>query len=440
MPADDRPAKSTNPPPARRWRRLFSALQERPYRRFAPGMIASITAVWMQRVAQDWLMLETTGSAALVGLLAVCQFGPMLVFGIWGGVIVDRYRTRSLLLITQGGMLAVCAALAIAAATMEQVSPVLLFAGALAIGMLAPVDQPARAVFVGELVGMRVLPNAIAMNSSIFQVGMTVGAAIGGSLLPISPALPFLASAVLAGYSFATILSIRTNTLHTRARVPRAKGQIVETLHYIRQSAAIFWTLFVMTFASLIGLNWSVLLSAMADRVFQTGGTGYGLYTAALSGGSFVGALIALSRVRVRLRSVFVWTSVFMGFKLLASFAQDSAVFVALIACAGAGMVLMWTAANTLLQSLSSPSIRGRVMSLYLLIAMGAQAVGGPLLGWVTEQWGARSGFVVSSGIPLLVTVASGIVLAWRMGGFRQFLSASRMTSAGGSDPQQQTG
>lgn len=423
MSADRRREPASLPPPARRWHRLFSSLQERPYRRFAPGLMASTTALWMQRVAQDWLMLETTGSSALVGLLAVFQFGPMLVFGIWGGIIVDRYKTKSLLLITQGGMLAVYAWLAIAVAVSGQVPAAVLFVAAAAIGWLAPIDQPARAVFVGELVGMRALPNAIAMNASIFQLGMTIGAAIGGSLLPVSPVLPFLGSVVLAVYSFGTILSIRTRTLHPRARAPRARGQVAETFRYVAAKPPILWTLFVVTFVSLIGLNWSVLLSAMADREFATGGTGYGLYTAALSVGSLVGAVIALSRVSVRLRSVYLATLLFMTCKLLASFAPNSVVFVVLIGLAGAGLVLMWTAANTLLQTLSSPSIRGRVLSLYMLIANGAQAFGGPLLGWITERWGARVGFAISGGVPLLATVVSGWLLASRRGGLREVIA-----------------
>ncbi len=192
------------------------------------------------------------------------------------------------------------------------------------------------------------------------------------------------------------------------------KGQIAEALRYCRRKPAIFWTLLLLVFVSLVGLNWPVLLTGMADRVFFSGAAGYGLYTSMVGAGALLGALLSLRRQTVSLRSVYLATALFMTLKLASSFAPEPISFVVLLALAAAGSILMWTAANTLLQFSSNRRIRGRVMSLYLLIAVGGQAFGGLLLGWIVEHAGPRVGMAVSGGIPLAACLVIGGVLALR--------------------------
>lgn len=391
---------------------MFRALQERGYRLFAGAQLSAMMGLWVQRVVQDWTVLELTGSAALVGFLILMQFGPNLLFGMWGGLIVDRGRTRRILLIAQIGATVVSVLLCIFAFA-GAMSAELIFASVLAMGLLSVLEMPARQVFVNELVSGRSLPNAISMNSTLFQTGTMLGPAIGGLLIPVGISWAFLIAAILQCTSVLLLLGIR-KTLHTRTPAPRSKGQIIEALRYCVGKPVIFWTLFLLLFVALIGLNWPVLLTSMADRVFESGGTGYGLYMSAVGVGALLGALLSLSRARVRLSSVYVSTIAFMLFKLLSGLVASQTVFVILIGLAGACSVLMWTAANTTLQSNSNHMIRGRVMSLYLLIAAGGQALGGPTLGWIVEHFGARWGMVISGGVPLIAALITGAVLLIR--------------------------
>lgn len=391
---------------------MFRALSERGYRLFAGAQMVSMIGLWVQRVVQDWTVLELTGSAALVGLLVLMQFGPNLLFGMWGGLIVDRSAVRRILLIVQVGATVVSVVLCVFAFT-GNMSAELIFASVLVMGVLSVLEMPARQVFVGELVSARSLPNAISMNATIFQTGTMLGPAIGGLLIPVGISWAFLIAALLQGSSVILLFAIRA-PLRPRTPAPRKKGQIIEALQYCRRKPQIFWTLFLLLFVALIGLNWPVLLTSMADRVFDSGGTGYGLYTSAVGLGAVLGALLSLQRSHVRLRSVYFSTIAFMVFKLVSAFVPSQTVFVILIALAGSCSVLMWTAANTTLQSHSNQMIRGRVMSLYILIAAGGQALGGPLLGVIIEQLGTRWGMALSGGIPLIAALTTGLFLAVR--------------------------
>ena len=391
---------------------MFRALSGRGYRYFAGAQMASMIGLWVQRVVQDWTVLQFTGSAALVGLLILMQFGPNLLLGMWGGLIVDRGNTRRLLMFAQAGATIVSVVLCIFAFS-GALSTELIFISVLAMGLLSVIEMPARQVFVNELVAGSALPNAISMNSTIFQTGTMLGPAIGGLLIPVGISWAFLVSAVLQCLSVVLLLGIR-ETLRPRTPAPRGKGQIIEALRYCLKKPAIFWTLFLLLFVSLIGLNWPVLLTSMADRVFESGGTGYGLYTSAVGVGALLGAVLSLQRRQVRLSSVYLSTIAFMVFKLVSGLVESQAVFVVLIALAGTCSVLMWTAANTTLQSSSNPMIRGRVMSLYLLIAAGGQALGGPTLGVIIEQLSPRWGMVLSGGVPLVAALVTGAVLLAR--------------------------
>lgn len=258
---------------------MFRALSERGYRLFAGAQMASMIGLWVQRVVQDWTVLELTGSAALVGMLVLMQFGPNLLFGMWGGLIVDRGAVRKILLIVQCGATVVSVVLCVFAFT-GNMSTELIFGSVLVMGVLSVLEMPARQVFVGELVSVRSLPNAISMNATIFQTGTMLGPAIGGLLIPVGISWAFLIAALLQGASVVLLFAISA-PLRPRVPAPRNKGQIVEALQYCRRKPQIFWTLFLLMFVALIGLNWPVLLTSMADRVFHSGGTGYGLYTSA---------------------------------------------------------------------------------------------------------------------------------------------------------------
>lgn len=412
MSGEPGPEPSEGPHGRRRIGNLFVSLTVPRYGIYASSQLASTIAIFIQRVVQDWVVFELTGNAALVGVLVMFQFGPTLLLGMWGGVLVDRRSTKTILIITQAGAAVIALALTVLAFT-QQLSAGLIFAAVGIVGCLQLVDQPARQVYVGEIVGSTHLPNAISLNSSIFQVGTMVGPAIGGLLIPLGSEWAFLSGSILALASL-VLLVVLGDPAHPRERAPRSRGQIREALLYCLRTPAIFWTLLVLIFVSLLGLNWPVLLTAMAERVFGTGGTGYGLYTSVVGAGAILGALLSLRRTSVRLRSVYINAVGFMAFKLLAGLVDSQALFVAALALAGCFNVLMWTASNTMLQSSSRRSIRGRVMSLYLLIAVGGQAIGAPVLGWIVEQLSPRWGMIISAGVPLIAALLIGTILAVR--------------------------
>lgn len=289
-----------------RWRDMINALRVRNYRFYSVGQLFSLTAIWMQRITQDWLLFELTGNVTAVGLLVMMQFGPILLFGLHGGLIVDRYQKRLLIIWAQIIVVVVGTALAILSFTgaMEAWH---IFALALVVGLVSVVDQPARQVFVSELVGPRLLRNAVSTNSAIFQVAALIGPALSGILLAtVGAGYAFAATAVGAVIGLSMLGLIRKSELVSFPTAPRKKGQLREALQYVRNKPVIFWTLCALFFVSGIGMNWSVLLAPFADAVFNAGASGYGSYNSSIAVGALIGAILSMRRVTVRLRTFFL--------------------------------------------------------------------------------------------------------------------------------------
>lgn len=408
-----------------RWRDAYSALRIRNYRIFASGQFVSATGLWTQRIAQDWLILELTGSITAVGIMMVLQFGPTLLFGMWGGVFVDRHTKRAIIVSSEAA--ACLAGAALAALTLTSTIEVWhVYALAGGLGFFAIVDQPARQVFVNELVPRETLRNAISTHSAILQLAGMAGPAAAGLLIVwIGTGWTFTVTVVASLISILSLSLLDTGSLVRTPRRPRAKGQIIEALRYARRRPAIFWTLTLLIFASTIGFGWPVLLAAMADQEFNSGAAGYGAYNAVVAAGALLGALLSMRRMNVRLRTVVGGVAAIAAFKLLAGFAPTELSLMLMIGCAGMWGVLMWTAANSLLQLSSNIVIRGRIMALYLLIGAGGQAIGGPLLGWICDVAGARVGMIVSGVVPLLAAGVIAIILA-RSGRLRPSIALRR--------------
>lgn len=392
-------------------RDMVSALTVRNYRIYAIAQILALTAVWTQRVAQDWILFQLTGNVSTVGFLVVMQFGPVLLFGMIGGVIVDRYSKRALILISQTVVVLAGAALAILAFT-DRLEAWHIFALAGLVGLCSVVDQPARQVFVSELVGRQLLSNAVSTNSAIFQTSALIGPAVAGIMLANwGGGWAFLVTAIGASLSLVLLILINTADLTQFPTAPRQKGQAREALAYVRRKPVIFWTLILLVFVAGIGMNWSVLLAPMAEHVFDSGAQGYGSYNSAIATGALIGAILSMRRMGVRLRTFYTAVIGFTSLKLASAFMPLEWAFMATIALAGLWSVLMWTAANALIQTSSNMLIRGRVMSIYLLISVGGQALGGPLLGTLVDLWGARVGLIISGAVPLTAALVIGFIV-----------------------------
>lgn len=396
------------------WRDTFISLRIPNFRLFAISHLIAVVALWMQRIAQDWMVLELSGSVTAVGITVALQFAPMLFLGPWGGVVADRCSKRVLLIISQSVaalMAATMAVLALSGAI--EVWHVYLIA--LVLGLVTVVDAPARQVFVNDLVGATYLRNAISLNSSIFQLGAMVGPAVSGLLIvAVGSGWAFAINALACTYTVLTLCRLHTDQLNTTAPAARSKGQLREGARYLASKPAILWTTVCAAFVAVFALSTPVLLAAFADDVFESGAGGYGLLNTALASGSLVGALASTRRTQLRLRGVLGGMTAFGGFMVLAAYVPSQLAFTALMFCAGIGCLWFVTGANQLVQVSTNLAIRGRVMSLYMMVLIGGQALGGPMVGWLAENIGAQATMVVAGGVPVLAAGCIAVVLARR--------------------------
>jgi MFS family permease len=384
----------------------------RNYRIFAMTNLVAMTAIWMQRIAQDWLVLELSGSVAAVGVTVALQFAPMLLFGLVGGVIVDRYPTRVLLMLTQTA--AVLTSLTLAVLTLTGTVQVWhIYAVAVVLGFVTVIDNPARQVFTNELVGPTHLRNAISLNSSMFQLGGLIGPAISGALLvAVGAGWSFGINAIACALVVFALSRLRVKELYPAPVAPRAKGQLIEGIRYARGKPAILWTIVIMAFLAVFSQNMPVILAAYASEVFHAGPGGYGLFNSLVAVGALTGALLSTRRRTVRLRTMIVSAAIYGMLQAASGFMPSEYLFGAALVLVGFGWLLFITCANALVQMSSNMAIRGRVMSLYVLVLLGGQSIGGPMMGWVVEHFGAHVGMVLSGLVPAVAAIVIGLVIA----------------------------
>jgi MFS family permease len=396
------------------WRKTFIALSVPNFRLWTAGNLLAMTAGWTQRIAQDWLVLQLTGSATAVGITVAMQFAPMLFFGLFGGVIVDRYSKRMLMVITQSLFAVLSIGLAVLT-LLEVVEAWHVFAIAFVTGLVTVIDNPARQVIVTELVGQRNLRNAISINSSVFQLAGMIGPAIAGALLLSVGAGPaFVINGVACLVVIGMLGLLRADQMTRVAPSPRAKGQLKEGLAYAVSKPTIIYPVILIAVFAVFGLTMPVLLATYADDVFDVGPGGYGLFNSMVALGALTGALLSTRRASIRLRTIVVCIGATGLLQAVAGLMPSIVLFAACLVTVGIASLLFLTASNSLVQMSSNISIRGRVMSLYVLVLLGGQAIGGPLMGVIIEQFGAHTGMVVSGGVPALAAVIVAIVLARR--------------------------
>jgi MFS family permease len=400
------------PVPGRHWPQALTALSVRNYRLWLSAQAISTTGLWMQRIAQDWLVLELTGSIAAVGVAVALQFLPVLIFGLFGGVLADRYPKRRLLIITQTTAATLAALLGLLALTgAVQVWHVYLIATLL--GLVTAVDNPTRQVFVAELVGDRHVRNAVSLNSSVFQFGALIGPALSGVLIhAVGQGWSFLinAASCMVVVVMLIVIQLPARAVVTRERTP---GQLRAGLRYLWQVKEICWTIVLVATMGILGLNMPVILAAFASSEFATGVGGYSLFNSLTAVGAFSGAMLSARRVgAVRLRTLVGLLAGFGAALALASRAPNVYLFGAVLVGCGMLTLLFLTGANALVQLSSAPSLRGRVMSVYVLVLLGGQAIGGPTVGWFIDQFGARSSMLVCGGLIVVLATIAGAAMA----------------------------
>ncbi|MFI2348593.1 MFS transporter [Streptomyces sp. NPDC019443] len=397
---------------------MFSSLKIRNYRLFATGQVVSNTGTWMQRIAQDWLVLTLTGSASAVGITIALQFLPMLLFGLYGGVLADRLPKRPLLLATQVAM--GLTGLALAVLTLSgHVQVWHVYLTAFLLGLVTVVDNPARQSFVAEMVGPEQLGNAVSLNSANFQSARLVGPAVAGVLITaVGSGYAFL----LNGLSFlapvAGLLLMRSSELHKLQRAPRSKGQLREGLKYVAGRPELIWPIVLVGFIGTFGFNFPIWLSAFVDDVYHSGASTYGLLNTLMAAGSLAGALLAARRGTSRLRVLVGAAVLFGGLEIVTAFVPQFWIFAVLMVPIGMFGLTVNVTANSSIQMATEPAMRGRVMSLFMMVFVGGTPLGAPLVGWITDTYGPRIGFAAGGTVALVAAIGVGVMLA-RVGGLR---------------------
>ena len=398
--------------------RTFASLRRhRNYRLFFTGQVISVSGTWMQNVALAWLVVELTSSPLAVGLLAFCRFIPFTVFGLFAGVVADRIDNRKLVIATQAISMTFATILAVLVLTGSETLWLVYLLAILSSTALV-FDAPGRHALTFQMVGRAELPNAVALNASLFNASRVVGPAIAGALIAaFGTGVCFAINAVTFLAVLTSLLMMRPEELVQIERDPDPPGVlrgIREGLSWALASPQTRLVLAIVTVVSTVGFNFHVILPLLASDTLETGPEVFGILSAFFGGGALVGALLSAALGRASWKVLVAGTG---GFSL-------SLLALALVATVWACAVLLfitgvcftlWTSnANSILQLRAPDHLRGRVVSLYLWAFAGFAPLGGLLAGWLTEVGGTELAFVVAGVTGLAMTLLAASELARR--------------------------
>ncbi|MCT9091284.1 MFS transporter [Streptomyces sp. ASQP_92] len=405
-------APAPNPTYNKRGGGTFSSLAVRNYRLFFSGAIVSNIGTWMARITQDWLVLTITGSSVAVGITTAMQFLPMLLFGLYGGVIADRFAKRNILFVTQAAM--GLGGLFLAAMTLSgHVQVWHVYLTAFFTGLVTVVDNPTRQSFVSEMVGPDRVRNAVSLNSANFQSARLVGPAVAGVVMAaVGPGWAFLANGLSFTAPLIMLFLMRTKELQPTRLAPRGKGQLKEGLAYVSERPELIWPIVLVGFVGTFGFNFPIWLSAFASDVFHGDSGLYGLFNSLMAIGSLVGALLAARRASTRLRMLVLAAGLFAVLELVAAGSPGLGVFMALLIPVGILGLTVNVTANASVQMATDPEMRGRVMSLFMMVFTGGTPLGGPLFGWLTDVYGVRVSLALGGLICGVAAIGVGLMLA----------------------------
>ncbi|MFF7981219.1 MFS transporter [Streptomyces sp. NPDC007901] len=392
------------------------ALAVRNFRRYLLGQLVSNIGTWMQRAAQDLLVLHTTGnSGSAVGVVTALQFLPQTLLGLIGGVLADRYPKRRTLLLTQTAMAAQSLLLGLLTVT-GAVNLPSLYALAFALGTATAVDSPARNAYIGELVSHEQAAGAVSLNAAQFNVARAIGPALAGLTVAAFGTGPvFLLNtasylAVLYG-----LITIRTGTTDAPVRARPGPTRAREALRHIATTPELLLPVSLIAFVGTFGLNFQVTVSLVAVTVFHTGAASFGCLSAAYASGGLLGAIYWAHHGKPptarRLTSA---TIGFGALEVAQGLMPSYGSFLVLLFLTGCGAVTVTTTANALIQLHADPPLRGRVLSVYFLVLLGGTPVGAPLVGLVSDALGARFTLVLGGVISLVTALALSVLFASR--------------------------
>ncbi len=402
-----------NPPLAvkRRPPRTFAAMQHRNFRLYFGGQLISMAGTWMQLVALGWVVYQLSHSDLMLGVVGFASAIPVLLVSPWAGVVVDRVPRRALLVATQTAAMLLAFILAILAFT-GAVQTWHVIALAAALGAVNAFDGPGRMAFVVEMVGREDLTNAIALNSMMMNGARVIGPAIGGLLLAtVGAAWCFF----INGLSF---LAVIAGLLMMRLSIHRAVHhngspwqQLIEGLRYVMAHQEIFALLMLALIFSVFGISYSTILPAFAEEILHSDATGLGALTSAIGAGAVTGAFLVARYGNQGKRGRWLTYALIAFPFILALFAYNTVLPVALLLAfgLGVGFMLVFTNLNTLLQTSVDDAMRGRVLALYTLTFFGFAPFGNLAIGTLSQQWGINVTLTLSA---IVTLVLAAIVIA----------------------------
>jgi MFS family permease len=397
-------------------RRTFGSLDSHNYRLYFTGDLVSHIGSWMQTMAEAWLVLKLTGQGVAVGATFAFRFLPVLLFGLWGGTIADRFDRRKVLIVTQSLAAALAVALWLIVLT-GVVQVWMVFGLAIALGFVTVVDEPTRHAFAEEMVGPELLPNAVALTSAVGNSARITGPALAGFLIgTVGTSWVFFVNAVSFFAVVAALVAMRPADLHRPHRENRLgalrsgaeRPRVREGLVYAWSITEIRSTVALVAVVGTLVYNFPTFLTLLAQRTFHGGADLAGFFMAVLGVGTVIGGLTAAARARPTSATVIGAAAVLGVALVVAASAPGEIVTVVLLVPVGMMAVFFGSSANAHMQIWSAPELRGRVMAIYTLLTLGTTVAGGPFIGWVCGQWSPRAGLAFAG----TVTFAAAAALA----------------------------
>jgi MFS family permease len=394
----------------------FRSLRNYNYRIWAAGALVSNIGSWMQRTAQDWIVLTelTDHNATAVGIVMGLQFGPQILLLPLTGFAADHLDRRKLLLCTQAAMGLLALGLGLLVVTgLVRLWHVYVFA--FLLGCAAAFDSPARQTFVAELVEERDLPNAVGLNSTSFNAARMVGPAIAGGLIAgVGSGWVFLINALSFLAVLGSLSLLHVDRLTPGPRAVRGRGSFVEGFRYVFGRPDLKVILFMLFLVGTFGLNFPIFISTMSVTVFHAGAGQFGLLTSMMAAGSVTGALMVARRAKTGIPVLFAGAAIFGIGCAIAALMPSYALFGAALFVVGIAAQTVTTSTNSLVQTSTEPAMRGRVIAILLAIALGGTPVGAPIVGWVADTFGPRWALGVAAAAGILAATVALVYLARR--------------------------
>lgn len=407
----------------------FRSLRNHNFRLFFSGQLISQTGTWLEAVAITWLMLKLTNSGLALGLVMAARFGPLLILGPWGGVLSDRLDRQKLMLATQVCFASIALVETVLVLT-DNVSETVFYVFVTFFGVLTAIDSPARRAFVVELVETEDVPNAVGLNSALMTGARTIGPAIAGALIA-GPGIKwcFIVNALSYLFVIGALLKLDRSKFRSSPRIAKAKGQLVEGFRYVWRTPNLMLPLVLATVIGTLAFNYQVTLPLLAERDLSGDAGTFTLLYAVMSLGSVAGALAVARRTEIDIRFLLVGGTGMAVATMALALAPTTPLALAAALPLGFMSFLVISGCNAMAQLQADPAMRGRVLALFSMVFLGSTPIGGPIVGWISEELSPRAGLAVGG-------IATALVTAWVARHLRQTARRSSADDPAGSvDP-----